>query len=139
MQKDSLEIALSFLKFRPRSVFEIEQKLKSKKIPDSEIKKVITALKRNKLLDDKEFAKMWVRDRNLLRPSGAYVLKMELRNLGIAAEIIDEALKDQDEESLARKTIEGKGRYRGADFAKKAAFLARRGFSPSIIYKVLKS
>ena len=84
MPQDALSIALHFLKFRPRSVFEIEQKLKSKKIPDSEIKKVIAVLKKNKLLDDKEFAKMWVRDRNTLRPSGSFLLKLELKKKGIA-------------------------------------------------------
>ena len=139
MQKDALSIALHFLKFRPRSVFEIEQKLKQKKVSDLEIKKIITVLKKNKLLDDEKFAKMWVRDRNLLKPTGSYLLKLELKKKGIADEIIEEALKDQDEESLARKAIEGKARYRRADFAKKAAFLARRGFSTSVIYKILKT
>src|SRR3990172_3744013 len=103
MKKDAISIALHYLKFRPRSVFEVEQKLKSKKISDSEIKKTIAVLKKNKLLDDENFAKMWVRDRNLLKPSGSYLLKMELRKLGIADEIIEETLEEQDEEELARK------------------------------------
>jgi len=138
MSKDALSVALHFLKFRPRSEFEVRQKLKSKRIPEQEIKKVISVLKKNQLLDDEKFAKMWVASRNNLRPSGSYVLKMELKHLGIAAEIIDEAIKDQDEESLARKAIEDKARYRNADFPKKAAFLQRRGFKTSVIYKVLK-
>ncbi len=138
MPKDAINIALHFLKFRPRSVFEVTQKLKQKGIIESEIKKVITVLKKQKLLDDKEFAKMWVRDRNLLKPSGSYLLKMELRKLGIADDDIEIALSEQDEEELARKAVEAKERYRNADFAKKAAFLQRRGFSPSVIYKILK-
>ena len=138
MKKDALNIALRFLKFRPRSEFEVTQKLKQKGIIDSEINKVISVLKKNKLLDDKEFAKMWVRDRNLLKPSGSYLLKMELRKLGVADADIENALKDQDEESLARKAIELKYREREIDFAKKAAFLARRGFTTRIIYKILK-
>ena len=139
MPKDSLAIALHYLKFRPRSVFEIEQKLKQKRIIDSEINKVISVLKKNKLLDDKEFAKMWVRDRNLLKPSGSYLLKMELRKLGIADEDIENALRDQDEFELASKALASKSRLRYADFNKKAGFLQRRGFKMSVIYKVLKS
>ena len=48
---DPLKIALHFLKFRPRSIFEIEQKLKTKGVPDKETKRVIEILKKNKLLD----------------------------------------------------------------------------------------
>src|SRR3972149_931095 len=98
MKKDALNIALRFLKFRPRSEFEVTQKLKQKGIIDSEINKVISVLKENKLLDDKEFAKMWVRDRNLLKPSGSYLLKMELRKLGIADGVIEEVLMAQTDE-----------------------------------------
>lgn len=138
MSKDALEIALHFLKFRPRSEFEIEQKLKQKGAIDSEIEKVISVLKKNKLLDDEEFAKMWVRDRNLLKPSGSYLLKMELRKFGVADEIIDSALAEQDEEALAKKALESKLRLKNADFNKKAGFLQRRGFSTNIVYKILK-
>ncbi len=50
--KDAIDIALHFLKFRPRTVFEIEKKLKEKKISQDEIDKTIRVLKQNKLLDD---------------------------------------------------------------------------------------
>jgi len=135
--QDSLKIALHFLKFRPRTVFEVEQKLKLKKISETEIKKTTSVLKKNGLLDDKKFAKMWVRDRNLLKPTGSYLLKMELRKLGIPDSDIENALEGQNEEELARKALESKHRYRNADFQKQAAFLQRRGFSTSVIFKIL--
>jgi len=138
MPKDALTIALRFLKFRPRSVFEIRKKLEAKRIDEKEIEKVISVLKKNKLLDDREFAKMWVRDRNLLKLSGAFLLKMELRKLGVSAEDIEEALKDQDEESLARQALESKSRLKDAGYEKKVGFLRRRGFKTSVIYKVLR-
>lgn len=138
MSKDALSTALHYLKFRPRSIFEVEQKLKQKGIIKSEIKKVIAVLKNNKLLDDEEFAKMWVRDRNLLKPTGTYLLKLELKKLGLSDNNIENALADQAEENLARKALEGKYRERQIDYHKKAAFLMRRGFSQSVIYKILK-
>jgi len=138
MPKDPLQIALHFLKFRSRSVFEIEQKLKSKKISEQEIQKVIAVLKKNKLLDDENFAKMYVRDRNLLKPTGSYLLRLELKRLGISESDIENALKEQNEEELAKLALDNKARYRHADFQKQAAFLQRRGFSPSVIYKTLK-
>jgi len=137
--QNSLNIALHYLKFRPRSVFEIEKKLKEKKVSEEEIKKTISVLKKNQLLDDEKFAKMWVRDRNNLRPSGSYLLKMELRKLGIADDLIEETLACQNEEDLTKKALASKSRLRNADFQKKASFLQRRGFITSIIYKILKN
>jgi len=138
MDKDPLKIALHFLKFRPRSVFEIRKKLEAKRIDEKEIEKVISVLKREKLLDDRKFAKMWIESRNNLRPSGSYVLKMELRRLGIAEDIIEEVLTPQRDEVLARKALESKSRLKNADFNKKAAFLQRRGFATNIIYQIIK-
>jgi len=142
MKKDILQVALHFLKFRPRSVFEVEEKLKTKRFEEKEIKKTIAVLKKNQLLDDKKFAKMWVRDRNLLKPSGSFLLKLELRKLGIADSDIEDALKDQNaaaiQEELAKKALESKHRYQKADFNKQAQFLQRRGFPTGIIYRILK-
>jgi len=137
MPKDALATALFFLKFRPRSEFEIEKKLKEKKISEKEITDTIKVLKRNKLLDDAEFAKMYVRDRNRFKPSGTYLLKLELKRLGLSEVNIENALTGQDEEVLARQALEAKHRYREADFEKQAQFLQRRGFKTNIIYKVL--
>lgn len=139
MPKDSFTIALRFLKFRPRSVFEVAKKLKEKKISQDEIDKTIKVLKNNKLLNDAEFAKMWVRDRNLLSPRGSYLLKLELKKLGIAQEQIEAALVEQDEEELARRALESKRQYQKADFIHRAQFLQRRGFKMSVIVKVLKN
>jgi len=136
--KDPIKIALRFLKFRPRSVFEVREKLKSKGVSTEEIEKVIKVLKDNQLLDDEKFAKMYVRDRNLLRPTGNYLLKLEMKKLGLPEKDIEDALADQDEEELARQALESKSRYRNADFNHQAQFLARRGFNTGVIYKILK-
>jgi regulatory protein len=135
---DPLKIALNFLKFRPRSVFEIREKLKSKRISDAEIKKTIALLKKAELLDDEKFAKMYVRDKNLLKPTGIYLLRLELKKLGVSDTDIEKATKDQDEEELASRALESKSRYRDADFNHQAQFLARRGFATNVIWKILK-
>ncbi|MFA6492853.1 MAG: regulatory protein RecX [Patescibacteria group bacterium] len=135
---DPLKIALNYLKFRPRSIFEVTEKLKAKKISDKEIKKTIDVLEKNKLLDDKKFAKMWVADRNLLKPEGSYLLKLELKKLGISEDIIEAVLIGQNEEKLAKTALDSKSRLNDADFHKKANFLQRRGFKIETIYKILR-
>ncbi|MEI6039869.1 MAG: regulatory protein RecX [Candidatus Berkelbacteria bacterium] len=136
--KSSLDTALYFLKFRARTVFEIRQKLKSKSFSGLEIDQTIDVLLRNELLDDTKFAKMYVKDRNTLRPTGLFLLKMEMKKLGLSDNLIEDALQFQNEEELARRAIESKSRLREAEFEKKAQFLARRGFSTSTIMKVLE-
>lgn len=136
--KSAIDTALHFLKFRARSVFEIKQKLKQKNFSSEEIDKTIDVLVRNELLDDRKFVKMYVKDRNTLKPTGAYLLKMELKRLGLDENLIADAMVAQDEENLARRAIESKSRFIEAEFDKKASFLQRRGFSMNVIMKILK-
>lgn len=136
--KNALDVALHFLKFRPRSVFEIEQRLKRAKFSQEETERTVETLLKNRLLDDFEFAKMYVRDRNLLKPSGSFLLRMELKKLGLSSENIESALENQDEEELAKKALQSRSKYRDGEFEKQAQFLQRRGFKPSIIYKILR-
>lgn len=137
--KSPIDIALYLLKFRARSVFEIRQKLKSKNITEEEIDKTVDVLIRNELLDDVKFVKMYVKDRNNLKPTGSYLLRLELKRLGVSENLIEDALAHQNEEELARRAIEAKARYRSADFTKQTQFLQRRGFSMGVIMKILKS
>ena len=144
-KKSALEIASHFLKFRPRSCFEIERKLKQRKFATDKIKKTIKVLKKNRLLDDLEFAKMWIRNRNQLRPSGRKLLFLELRKLGIDQEICESALAQEDlpETKKARIVFERKKKVlvklSSGDFRKKMiGFLSRRGFTWETISEVLK-
>ncbi len=139
ISSDPMKVALHFLKFRPRTNFEIEQKLKLKRISDKKIKRVIAVLEKNKLLDDLNFAKMWVKDRNNFKPSGSYLLKLELKKLGVVQDIIDQVLIGQNEEELAKKALSSKSRLKQVSFQKKAQFLQRRGFKTAVIYKVIKN
>ncbi len=134
--KSPLDLALYFLKFRSRSIFEIRQKLKSKNVSEEEIAKTIDVLIRNDFLDDIKFAKAFVHDRNLFKPSGNYLLKMELKQLGVDENIIEDCLINQNEGELAKLALESKYRYRDAEFTKQASFLQRRGFNLNIIYKI---
>lgn len=138
IMKTPLDIALHFLKFRARSEHEIRQKLTSKNASLEEIDKVIDVLTRNLLLDDEKFAKMYVKDRNTLKPTGKFLLKMEMKRLGLSDDLIEENLSNQDEEDLARRALASKGRLQDAEFEKKAQFLQRRGFSMNVIMKILK-
>jgi len=145
--EDELEMAylraVNFLSYRPRSTAEVRQNLRKYKVPALLIEPTIERLVEKNFLNDLEFAKFWVENRNAFRPRGERALKIELRQKGISDEIIEEVLEALvDEESLAYqaglKRAKKLARYDWQDFRKKlGAFLARRGFSYAVISPLL--
>ena len=137
--------AINFLSYRPRSSAEIRKNLRKYEVPELCIEPTIERLAKSRLLNDVDFAQTWVENRNTFRPRGARVLRAELRQKGIADEVIQFTLDEMvDEEKLvylagikkARKLA--KSHIEWQDFRKKlAAFLARRGFSYDVISPIL--
>ncbi len=140
-QQNARNAAIRFLATRPRTEREIRTRLREKEFSDQEISDVIQDLRRTGLVDDREFARMVIRDARSLRPSGARLLRSKLVLLGVNPATVDEVLAEElpatDQLEAARKLA--------AHFLAKAAaarrrdppeklrtrlsgFLARRGF-----------
>jgi len=128
-----LERTLRLLSHRPRSTKEIKDYLKRKETRPDLATKLVENLQERGYLDDQEFAVWWLEQRASFRPKGKFALRAELRQKGIAPEIIEPLLEkeigNEVEVSLAKKAVEKKK----GDWQKRAAFLQRRGFSWSII------
>ncbi len=150
IRENELEKAMvrvyKLLSYRPRSEREISDYLAKKKTGPLLTKLVIATLKKQKYLDDEEFARWWVDQRSRFRPRGKRALRGELIKKGVSREIIDQVfqseLADRDLQDLALKAARKKqARYRDLDqqeFRKKmTAFLARRGFNWETIKTVL--
>jgi len=136
--------ALNYLSYRPRSINEIERNLRKYNVPEILIPDTIERLKQNNFVNDQEFAKMWVENRNTFRPRGKRALQLELRQKGIDNEEIQPILDEfVDEESLAYqagiKKANKLANLEWQDFRRKlGAFLARRGFPYSVISPLLR-
>jgi len=93
----------------PKSENEIKTKLRQKKISDKNITRVIETFRELKILDDREFAKMFIESKLRTNPSGKIVIKNKLREKGISKEIIEESLEnyydDTEEENKAEKEL----------------------------------
>jgi len=103
--------AIRFLSYRPRSEWEILNKLKNKKYPIVIIEETIYWLKEKNLINDRQFAFMWIRDRLTNKPLGKLRIRKELYNKGIDSEVIESTVneffkKDEDELELAYQLIE---------------------------------
>jgi regulatory protein len=126
--------ALNFLSFRPRSKREIADYLRKKQISEEASTTVIERLERAGLINDQEFARFWVENRQTFRPRGSRALRVEMWQKGLARDVIDEALEGlPDEEETAyeagRKKVQSYARLDEHDFRRKMiAFLMRRGF-----------
>lgn len=125
-----------FISFRPRSEKEVRDYFKKKKIGDSEIEKLIEKAKSLNLINDLDFASWWLEQRQTFRPKGPRLLKLELKQKGIADEIIDQLLSQKSPQSefqtalaLAQKKLVSLKNYDPKIQKQKLlGFLLRRGF-----------
>ncbi len=128
------ERALNLLSYRPRSVNEVQRNLREKQISEVAIETVVGRLERTGLLNDEEFARFWVENREQFAPRGERALRYELSQKGISDSIIDTVLGDLNQEDAAYRAARARAqRYAKADkavFRKRLGdYLARRGFS----------
>lgn len=136
--------ALRFLNYRPRSEMEIRRKLTEIGFDESVIAETIERLRHANLISDTRFAREWVENRSAFRPRGRRVLAMELRQKGLADDVIQRALDGTvDEEELAYQAAMRKGRrWAELDYAafreRLSAFLMRRGFSYGTISSLVQ-
>lgn len=134
-------MALRYAAMRPRSTWEMELYLRRKKASPSLTSKVLNKLSDIGLLDDAAFARAWVSNRRLLRPTSKRKLQQELRAKHVSDEVINRTLAESggDEQIILRELIVKKRslpKYR-ADPLKLMQYLARQGFNYDDIKEAL--
>ncbi len=137
--------AFQFLKTRNRSEKETRLRLLKKKFTGDVVEQTIQYLKSVQLLDDRQFARDWIQMRRR-KPFGARRILFELREKGIASEIIKEEIEQSTTDysevdaviSLAQKCLQ---KYQQLDqptaLRRLAGYLSRRGFNNETIEKVI--
>lgn len=126
--------ALHYLSYRPRSCAEVIAYLQGRDVPESQISEITARLERAGLLDDAEFARYWVENRETFQPRGPRALRYELQARGLDERVIHQALASLDVADSAYRAAAKKARQlAGSDrdrfFRKLIEYLARRGFS----------
>lgn len=145
----ALQAALRFLQTRPRSVAEVRTRLQRKQLPPDAIEQAIVRLTELGLLNDTDFARLWVENRQTNRPRGAQALRDELYRKGIDRAIIDEAVSDHDlvgdaqEQALlvARGTLSKYAQItdRTTFQRRLGGYLQRRGFEYETIKPIVET
>ncbi len=140
----ALSAALAFLAYRPRSEREVRDRLRQKGYPPEAIDAAIEKLRGWRYLDDADFARRWVENRETHQPRGRRLLEQELRRKGIdrdtAREIVEEA--DIDERTAALDLARNRLRRLptgdpAGNRRRLADFLARRGYGWDVVRPTL--
>jgi regulatory protein len=156
LQADSRErahqTAVNFISYRPRSSKEIVDKLSRKGFSHELAVEVIDKLKELDLLNDLQFARMFVRDKLLGKPMGRAMLRRKLLEKGIPFQLSEMVLKEyvteENEQEAAkilalRKMKMSRSRFSTLDPRAKQKrlidYLLSRGFSQDIAFKTARS
>jgi regulatory protein len=140
----AVQASLRLLSVRPRSRRELRDRLRRKGFRQPAIEAAVDRLLRWGYLDDADFARQWIAQRQATRPRGRRLLEVELRAKGIDPEAVSEAVEAAglDEETTAlRVASKYRERLAGLDPLTRqrrlAGVLQRRGFDWEVIRRVL--
>jgi len=136
-RKEAEDYSLAILARRPLSEAQLREKLRSRRYAPGVISSVISYLKEISLIDDLDYARLWIRSRIKTNPRGALLLKKELRMKGIAPATVEKALEEfkaaYDETELLTRVAESRAKRlahldRGVRRRRLFNYLLRRGF-----------
>jgi len=146
--REAWDYALNYLSYRARSREEVRRRLQRRDYDAALCEQVLQKLERCGLLDDREFARRYVRSQVEGRLRGRRALSHGLRRMGIRPEVVAEVLADElDPEAEVATALEaGKRRLRrlhGLDEKttrrRLAQYLSRRGFEHMVVQDVLEA
>ncbi|GAA1874041.1 hypothetical protein GCM10009715_20980 [Paeniglutamicibacter psychrophenolicus] len=141
-------ILLRQLTASAKSRAQLKTKLLEKEIPEHIAEELLERFEEIELVDDEAFAESWVRSRARSRGLARSAIKRELREKGIEGELAESALEqidDESEEETARDLVERKLRApsMGVDREKSVrrlvGMLARKGYSPSVAFRIVNT
>jgi len=140
-KQKAMEKAMRALSMRAHSEAEIVEKLTRQRFDERTIAEVMQFLAEHRLTDDAAFAGQWAKAR-ARRGIGPRKIAWELREKGVASDIIEEALEgiDGDESLEPAVALAKKHLSRGDEKAKQRAYgaLVRRGFPYDTVKKALE-
>jgi len=133
-----LNAAAHYLSYRPRSEFELRERLHRRGFDGDSVEAVLTKLKEQGVVDDMEFAQFWKDNRESFSPRSQWLTKLELRRKGVADDIIDQVTDAIDDDNSAYRVALSKARSlplsdRQGFRRRLGDYLKRRGFGYGVI------
>ena len=133
-----LNAAIHYLSYRPRSEAELRGRLHRRGFDGDNVEAAIAKLREQGLVDDLAFAQFWKDNRESFSPRSQWLTRLELRQRGVADDIIDQVVADVDDEDSAYRAALSRARslplcdYQS--FRRRLGeYLKRRGFGYRVI------
>lgn len=147
LYQETYNIALKYIAVRLRSINEIEIYLKKKKINDEIIDDTINRLIKNNFLNDKIFAKAFIKDKLNFTTMGKYKLIQELKKLKVEEEIINKYIEEIEEDiwyeridKLTNKYMKSNKKYSGNILKNKIyIYLVNLGYDKDLVINYLNN
>ena len=138
------ERCLRLLEKRPRAAAELRQRLSEAGFARNVMEAVLTDLEQVGLVDDEEFARLWVAQRTAYG-AGRHKLRWELRRKGVhdnlIRRLVDEAIDDDTELQqaldLAQRRLRGQA-VEGPALLRLRRFLVGRGYGFGTVEGVMR-
>ncbi len=135
--------AAHYLSYRPRSEFELRERLRRRGFADDNIAAVLDKLKGQGLMDDTKFAQFWKDNRETFSPRSQWLTRLELRRKGVAEDIIEQATDAIDDGNSAYRLALSKARNlplsdRQIFRHRLGDYLRRRGFGYGVINETVE-
>ncbi|MDP9382739.1 MAG: recombination regulator RecX [Chloroflexota bacterium] len=142
----AVEVCVRLLGYRPRTEAELARRLREKGYDADISSEALDRLRHLGYVDDADFARFWVRNREQFKPMGARRIRSELLQKGVDRQTADEVLEEQlpaEEYETALKAARSKLRaYAGVDYPtfrrRMGGYLARQGFGFDTSARVMK-
>ena len=141
---DAERMALRWLAVRPRSRTELRGRLRGAGIAGDVAEETLGRLAEQGYLDDHAFAEAWVDRRQRSRPRSQRMLRSELRQQGVEADLAEAVTADIDDEATALDIAVGqRGRFDRDEWEayrqRTGGLLLRRGFAGGLSERALRS
>lgn len=141
-----LDKMAKYCAYQERCVKDVKDKLKTFDIPEKAKEEILEYLIDNRFVDNERFVRSFVRGKVNQSGWGLNKIRFHLMQKGIAKELIDEALRQTDEEVYRQKLIailktKAKTVKAASDYEKKrklAAYAMQKGFEGNLVWEVLK-
>ncbi len=150
LRKAAEEVAVNYVSYRPRSSREVQDHLVHKGYTKEVADSVVGHLESVRLINNQEFARMFVRDRLRRKPTGRALLQKQLSAKGIPSamirQVLDESITDDGQRAAAKELATTRLRLTKRSMMKLdplkqkqrlTGYLLRHGFSSEIVQKTI--
>ena len=140
------EVCLRLLKIAPRTRAQLATALRRAGVPQGATEEILGRFTDVGLIDDAAFASAWVESRHHSRGLSRRVLATELRRVGIAHDVVRDAVGvlDPDKEAetarllVDRKLAASRGQPALVRTRRAVAMLARKGYPAAVVFRVVR-